>query len=181
MRQERYYWNNVLRAAKDRRKPQRKKPPERTVPTAADYKYEDMAKCIDLIHQRGSNGYGLCNRNTPCASSPGRATAPDHPPKRIRCDRGTQVNELSGTRRIMRRREYRLRQDANKDARTALKGLATKEQVLKTAQTMQEIDQAHAKHQEARRTLKSFETSTARLKDLRLRHQRSRPNAYGQS
>jgi len=48
MRQRRYYWNNVLRAAKDHRRPQRKKPPEPTVPTADDYKYEDLAERIDI-------------------------------------------------------------------------------------------------------------------------------------
>ena len=100
---------------------------------------------------------------------------PDPPPLPAILPKGfvmtaEQINELSGTRRMARRREHRLRLRTNKDARMALEGLAKKEQVLKTAQTMHEIDQAHAKRQQVRTTLKSFETSTARLKDLR--HQR---------
>jgi hypothetical protein len=43
----------------------------------------------------------------------------------------------------MRRRENRLKQSTGRRAREALEGLAGKEQVIKAAQTMREVDLAH--------------------------------------
>ncbi|KAF9966018.1 hypothetical protein BGZ70_003529 [Mortierella alpina] len=111
----------------------------------------------------------------PPPAPPPAPAPPDPPPLPAILPKGfvmtaEQVNELSGTRKIMRRREYRLRQRANKDVSAALEGLSEKQQALKTAQSTQEIEQAHTHHRKVRKTLKSFESSTARLKDLR--HQR---------
>ncbi|KAF9940150.1 hypothetical protein BGZ65_007905, partial [Modicella reniformis] len=72
-----------------------------------------------------------------------------------------QVNEVSSTRKIARRREIRLRRPENASAREALGGLSKHEQVLRTAQDMKEIDEAHKLHQESRSVLKDFETSKA--------------------
>jgi hypothetical protein len=46
-----------------------------------------------------------------------------------------QVNELSGTRKMMRRREHQLRRRSNKEVRAALKSLSEQQHVLKTAQS----------------------------------------------
>ncbi|KAF9571998.1 hypothetical protein EC968_010475 [Mortierella alpina] len=87
-----------------------------------------------------------------------------------------QVNQLSYTKRIARKRERRLRNPQNAAAREAIQALSKKEQVLSTAQTFAEIDTANKLHRNLRGTLKNFESSKARLKDLhqqRLRTKRT--------
>jgi hypothetical protein len=76
----------------------------------------------------------------------------------------------------MKRRENRLKHPTNKKAKQALGILTEKEQVLRTAQTMAEIDSAHKVHRDLRKDLRAFEFSKARLRDqhnLRLRSVRT--------
>jgi hypothetical protein len=72
----------------------------------------------------------------------------------------------------MRRRENRLKQSTGRRAREALEGLATKELIIRNAQTMREVDLACQAHRAAREDLRSFQFSKARRKDLH--HQRLR-------
>ena len=65
----------------------------------------------------------------------------------------------------MKRRENRLKHTANREAQHALAMLGEKEQVLKIAQTMAEIDDAHSVHRGLREDLRAFEFSNARLRD----------------
>ena len=76
----------------------------------------------------------------------------------------------------MKRRERRLKHPANKEAQQALRALGEKENVLRTAQTMAEIDSAHNVHRDLRKDLRAFEFSKARLRDqhnVRLRSTRT--------
>jgi len=87
-----------------------------------------------------------------------------------------QINEVSNTRRIGRRRENRLKRPENTKAREALEGLSKAEHVISTAQDINAIDIAHKFHQGSREVLKDFEGSKARQKDLhnqRLRTKRA--------
>jgi hypothetical protein len=72
----------------------------------------------------------------------------------------------------MKRRENRLKQSTGRRAREAIEVLAGKEQVLRNAQTMAEIDSANEVHRALREDLRNFEFSKPRLKDLH--HQRLR-------
>jgi hypothetical protein len=76
-----------------------------------------------------------------------------------------QINEVSHTRRNMRRRENRLKQGTNGKTRKALEVLAEKKQILEAAQSMTEIDEAHNVRRALREDLRSFEVSKPRLKD----------------
>ncbi|KAF9570036.1 hypothetical protein BGW38_008785, partial [Lunasporangiospora selenospora] len=89
-----------------------------------------------------------------------------------------QINEATGMRRIAKKRERRLKRPENSGAREALERLSDKEQVLKTAQTMEEIDRAHELHRESRGVLRAFEKCKARLKDLHNQRLRTR-RAWG--
>lgn len=75
-----------------------------------------------------------------------------------------QSNELSHTKRIVRKREYRLRSTV---AREVIQAFSRKEQVLSTAQIFVEIDTNNKLHRSLRGTLKTLESSKARLEDLR--------------
>jgi len=84
-----------------------------------------------------------------------------------------QINEVSHSRRSMRRRENRLKKRANEKTRKALEVLSEKKQVLGTAQSTKEIDEAHNVHRSLREDLRSFEMSKPRLKDQRNQRLRS--------
>jgi hypothetical protein len=88
----------------------------------------------------------------------------------------TQINEASHSRRIGKRRERRLKMEANKDVQVALEAISKKENSLKTSQSMADIDSAHRLRQSYRDVLRGFEQSRARTKDIhtqRLRTERA--------
>ncbi|KAF9080914.1 hypothetical protein BGX27_005179, partial [Mortierella sp. AM989] len=70
-----------------------------------------------------------------------------------------QVNEISHTRKRMRRRENRLKNKGNIGVKAALVGISEQEHVLKTAQNMEEIDSVHRYHLSERDKLRAFEFS----------------------
>jgi hypothetical protein len=72
----------------------------------------------------------------------------------------------------MRKRERRLRQPANSNVKEAMQKLGERDQVFKTAQSLDEIERARDKHRASAPILKAFENSKARQKELR--HQRLR-------
>ena len=85
-----------------------------------------------------------------------------------------QINEVSHMRRAMKRREIRLKHPANRKAQQALRALGQGEQVLRTAQTMAEIDSAHDVHRSLREDMRAFGFSKARLKDQHNQRLRTR-------
>ncbi|KAF9577912.1 hypothetical protein BGW38_006589 [Lunasporangiospora selenospora] len=112
-----------------------------------------VAKASRSRIDSGVGGATASGQQLTCKSRPFKITAP-------------QINEASGMRRVAKRRERRLKKAENEGAREALEKLSDKEQVLKTAQTMEEIDKVRELHRESRTVLKGFERSKARLKDL---------------
>lgn len=84
-----------------------------------------------------------------------------------------QVNEISHTRKRMRRRENRLKNKGNIDVKAALIGISEQEHVLKTAQNMEEIDSVHRYHLSERDKLRAFEFSRNSLKDRHNQHLRT--------
>ncbi|KAF9557979.1 hypothetical protein EC968_007327 [Mortierella alpina] len=138
--------------------------------SGSELSHESSVILPDLDDDCSSNGYGrsgescvarqdLNDRTCLTLPHPHQITAP-------------QVNQLSYTKKIARKRERRLRNPQNAAAREAIQALFKKEQVLSTAQTFAEIDTANKLHRNLRGTLKNFESSKARLKDLH--HQRLR-------
>ncbi|KAF8975882.1 hypothetical protein BGZ46_008764 [Entomortierella lignicola] len=70
-----------------------------------------------------------------------------------------QVNEISHTRRQMKRRENRLKEKRNIDVKNALTGISERGQMLKAAQDMDEIDSVRQYHVSVRDELRAFEFS----------------------
>ncbi|KAF9575455.1 hypothetical protein EC968_003060 [Mortierella alpina] len=85
-----------------------------------------------------------------------------------------QVNSISHSRRMQKRREKRLRGELA--VREALDTISQKQNSLSRATSLTEITNAHAARKEFRGIIRSFETSSRRTKDMhtqRLRTERS--------
>ncbi|KAG0311651.1 hypothetical protein BGZ99_009999, partial [Dissophora globulifera] len=77
------------------------------------------------------------------------------------------MNDISHSRKNMKRREQRLRKSINSGVREALQELSKREQVLRTAQSVEEVEQVRKAQRVSGSILKAFENTNARRKDLR--------------
>ncbi|KAF9951037.1 hypothetical protein BGZ65_006228 [Modicella reniformis] len=84
-----------------------------------------------------------------------------------------QINEITHTRRMAKDRENQLQLDKNAHVRQALRNISSSESNMQTAQTMKQVDQAMTCRRENRDSLRSFETSKRRTKQLRNQRLRS--------
>ncbi|KAF9556311.1 hypothetical protein EC968_008318 [Mortierella alpina] len=75
------------------------------------------------------------------------------------------INNISHSRQTARKREHRLQMDDR--AKAAQDGLAKNPHVLNNCQTLHDIDVASTYHRQVAPTLRSFETSKARIRDTR--------------
>ncbi|KAF9578072.1 hypothetical protein BGW38_006337, partial [Lunasporangiospora selenospora] len=75
-----------------------------------------------------------------------------------------QINEVSGTGRIAKKREYRLKQERNNKVKEALDKVSDKGSE-KLVQSMAEMDAVLEMQRDARHDLRFFEVSEPRLKD----------------
>ncbi|KAF9093787.1 hypothetical protein BGX27_001569, partial [Mortierella sp. AM989] len=75
-----------------------------------------------------------------------------------------QINEISHSRKIGKKRERRLRLDSNKDIRDALKDISSNP--LASATSLGDIDKAHEKRRDVHEVLREFEHTASRRKDL---------------
>ncbi|KAF9959664.1 hypothetical protein BGZ65_000194 [Modicella reniformis] len=77
-----------------------------------------------------------------------------------------QINDISHSRRMGKRREGRLKKAENDEARKALAEISTNAHSLARAATKEDIETAHRARTNTRDALRSFETSKKRQKDL---------------
>ncbi|KAG0282802.1 hypothetical protein BGZ98_006595, partial [Dissophora globulifera] len=75
-----------------------------------------------------------------------------------------QINQVTQSRKAARRREYRLRDPANRNVKEAIESLSRAS--LRTATTFKDIDVAQSVRRQIGPVLRDFETSNRRLKDV---------------
>ncbi|KAF9554731.1 hypothetical protein BGW38_009297, partial [Lunasporangiospora selenospora] len=115
-----------------------------TIQPPATQKLAAIKKPPDIQEPPAAQG------SPPLASEPPSLSKLYFRPPKASVITAPHIDEVSSTRRIARRRGTRLRRQENSLVREALEGLSKREQVLKTAQNMDEIDKAHRLHRESR-------------------------------
>ncbi|KAG0203851.1 hypothetical protein BGX28_004021 [Mortierella sp. GBA30] len=164
-----------------------------TRPTIDDYSVENSARYLG-ISKLPPRGLCLWVPLTP------QPPTPKYPLPKAQKITAQHVKEVSGARKAIKRREARLRRCGNEAERLAHQSLSEEPHVLKIAQTLDQINKAHQQHcdhveqgrnQEhelaskdgeldgavravgVRNTLKAFESSRARRKDLQTQRLRT--------
>ncbi|KAF8962935.1 hypothetical protein BGZ46_001096, partial [Entomortierella lignicola] len=78
-----------------------------------------------------------------------------------------QINDITHSRKTSKRRERRLKQSKNENVRDALKEISSKDNSMRHAMTIQDVEQAHRRNTQNREVLRSFEQSDIRQKEMR--------------
>ncbi|KAG0300016.1 hypothetical protein BGZ98_009564 [Dissophora globulifera] len=188
LRYESYFWNNVLTAAKsEEKKKSTVKPPispSRTEPTWMNSTIEEATELLDLSKLINSDRAGsylpvliaaFARYDEAGVASDEATEATDNPLTHIQSlllsassiITAPLMNDISHSRKNMKRRERRLRTPIYSGVREALQELSKREQVLRTAQSVEEVEQVRKAQRASGPTLKAFENTNVRRKNLR--------------
>ncbi|KAF9948128.1 hypothetical protein BGZ72_009918 [Mortierella alpina] len=145
---------------------------QRTIVYAGtDYGVCKMSETVPLTQNRLKEHLQLfSNISDPSSSPPARCS---HLPKSNKIT-AEQVNDISHSRKMGKRREARLKR--NEQVKAAYDRISRKENSLTTAVTLAEVSAAHKVRKQAKKIIQPFESSEQRQKDLhtqRLRTERA--------